>query len=87
MDISMEGDSLHMKLANGMMPGTSGVQEIPANGLTNVQKRLTLIYPQQHELKISGEQEMLIVHLKIQLSSIAALAAGKHEEPEVEELV
>jgi hypothetical protein len=87
MDISMEGDSLHMKLANGMMPGTNGSQEIPANGLTNVQKRLTLIYPQQHELKISGEQEMLIVHLKIQLSSIAALAAGKHEEPEVEELV
>ena len=87
MDISMEGDSFHMKLANGMMPGTNGSQEIPANGLTNVQKRLTLLYPQKHELKISAEQEMLIVHLKIQLSDITRLANDKYENPAIEELV
>ena len=87
MDISMEEDSFHMKLANGMMPGTNGSQELPANGLTNVQKRLTLLYPQKHELKTSGEQEMFIVHLQIQLSDITGLANDKYEEPEVEELV
>jgi sensor histidine kinase YesM len=87
MDISMEEDSFHMKLANGMMPGTNGLKEIPSNGLANVQKRLTLIYPQKHELKISSEQEMLIVHLKIQLSDIDTLTTDKYEKPVVEELV
>jgi len=87
MDISIERDSFHMKLANGMMPGVNGPQEISTNGLANVQKRLTLLYPQKHELKVSCEQEMLLVHLKIQLSGLGNIAADKYEKPVVEELV
>jgi len=34
-----------------------------------VQKRLTLLYPGKHELKITSEQEMSIVLLTIELSS------------------
>jgi len=67
MDVSIESDTLHLKLANGLMPGTNDIPEDSESGLVNVQKRLTLIYPQKHELKISREQDMLIVHLKIQL--------------------
>ena len=67
MDIGMEGETFCTKLANGMLPETNGVQTFSEDGLTNVKKRLTLIYPQNHELKISHEPEMLIVLLKIKL--------------------
>ena len=85
MDINMEGNSFDMKLANGILPGTNSLQDVSVNGLANVQKRLTLLYPQQHELKISNEQEMLIVHLKIHLGEMTTLVAEKNEEPVVEE--
>lgn len=63
MDITLDGDLFNMKLANGM----DSLVEISTVGLSNVQKRLTLLYPQKHEIKISREEEMFIVHLKIQL--------------------
>ncbi|MBA2762330.1 MAG: hypothetical protein H0U39_10315 [Segetibacter sp.] len=49
------------------MPDNTSLQSSTKNSLANVQKRLSLIYPQKHELKISYEREMLIVLLKIQL--------------------
>ena len=67
MDISVEGDLFTMKMANGMSAENNGVQALSDTSLANVQKRLTLLYPQKHELKISREPEMLIVLLKIQL--------------------
>ena len=73
-----------MKLANGMMPGTNGLQDVSANGLANVQKRLTLLYPEKHELKISVEQEMFIVHLNIQLDDSATLTTDKDEKPVID---
>ena len=67
LDISVGEDSFSMKLANGITSENDGLQSMSENGLDNVQKRLTLLYPQKHELKISREPEMLIVLLKIQL--------------------
>ena len=68
-DINIEGNSFSMKLANGVAQDNNA--EIPFSGdLTNVQKRLALLYPQTHELKISREQEMLIVFLNIRLDDI-----------------
>jgi len=80
MDISIEGDSLHLKLANSMVSGTNGLPDVSSNVLNNVQKRLTLLYPQKHELKIASEQQMLIVHLKIQLSNTGSLEIEKDEK-------
>jgi LytS/YehU family sensor histidine kinase len=65
-DISIESDTFTMKLAKGIMPDNTSLQS-SNESLANVQKRLSLIYPQKHELKISCEREMLIVLLKIQL--------------------
>jgi hypothetical protein len=65
LDISVEGNVFFMKLANNM--ATEADDQFLSNSLTNVQKRLTLLYPQKHELKISHEPEMLIVLFKIQL--------------------
>jgi hypothetical protein len=66
MNIRMEGDHFSMKLTNGI---SEKVYEhsIGANGLANVQKRLTLLYPGKHELKMTSEQEMFIVLLNIHL--------------------
>jgi hypothetical protein len=55
-----------MKLTNGVSQIIEQ-PKVPANGLANVQKRLNLLYPGNHELRISSEQEMFIVFLKIRL--------------------
>ena len=73
MDISLDQHSFCMKLANGMLPETNNGQLVSENSLANVQKRLNLIYPQKHELKIRREPEMLIVLLKIQLAETIAI--------------
>ena len=84
MDIGMEEDSFFMKLANGIVPDANSPAEQGTNGLCNVQKRLTLIYP-RHELKLYPQQEMLITHLKIQLNDITTPSPIETQEPIIEE--
>jgi hypothetical protein len=84
LDISVEGNLLTMKLANGMMPDSNG-EAIQENGLANVQKRLTLLYPQKHELKISRELEMLVVLLKIHIGEKPLIKPEHTENPSVNE--
>jgi len=67
LDIRMEGKQFSMKLTNGVSDKMDEQSLIPANGLANVQKRLTLLYPGNHELKMTMEQEMYIVLLDIKL--------------------
>lgn len=67
MDIEILGDNFTMKLTNGIEGDSKKSDEYYLNGFTNVQKRLTLLYPEKHELKLSTEQEMQLVLLKIQL--------------------
>ena len=71
LDIRMEGKQFSMKLTNGMSDKMDVQSLIPANGLANVQKRLTLIYPGNHELKMTSEQEMFIVLLNISLNDVS----------------
>jgi LytS/YehU family sensor histidine kinase len=80
MDIRIEGDHFSMKLTNGI---SEKVDEHPfgSNGLANVQKRLTLLYPDKHELKITSEQEMLIVLLTIHLDKIAINSLEENNSP------
>ena len=42
-----------------------------ANRLVNVQKRLALLYPGSHELKMATEQEMFIILLDIYLDDVS----------------
>jgi len=85
MDIGMEENWFFMKLANGIAPGTNDPAVQATNDLSNVQKRLTSIYP-QHELRIYPEQEMLITHLKIQLNETTKTVREDDEELITEEL-
>jgi hypothetical protein len=85
MDISLDGNAFTMKLANSMMPGNSGLPLLSQNGLADVQKRLNLLYSQKHELKISREQEMLLVLLKIQLSENSLTHSAEKKEAPITE--
>ena len=66
LNIKIEDDRFSMKLTNGVLQ-TIEQPMVPANGLANVQKRLNLLYAGNHELRITSEQEMFIVFLKIRL--------------------
>ena len=80
MDISIEGDTFIMKLANGILPDNNALQPVSEDGLANVKKRLSLIYPQKHELKINQHAEMMTVLLKIQLAETTHPLSHENEE-------
>ncbi len=64
LDINVENEVLSMKLLNGVDP-MAGDQTLPE--LTNIERRLQLLYPGKHELKRYIEQEIYVVLLKIVL--------------------
>jgi hypothetical protein len=80
MDISIEGDTFTMKLANGILADNDTLQAFSDDGLSNVKKRLSLMYPQKHELKINQHGEMLTVLLKIQLAETTHTLSPENEE-------
>jgi LytS/YehU family sensor histidine kinase len=80
MDISIERDTFTMKLANGILPDNDALQAFSEDGLANVKKRLSLMYPQRHELKINRHHEMLTVLLKIQLTETTHTLSLNKEE-------
>jgi LytS/YehU family sensor histidine kinase len=62
--ITIQTNFLSMKLINGK-PET--VNTTPGIGIENVRKRLQLLYPDQHKLNITNEEEMYIVNLELDL--------------------
>jgi LytS/YehU family sensor histidine kinase len=79
MDIRVEEDNFSMKLANGIAENLPDQSLLNTNGLANVQKRLSLLYPGIHELKITTEQEMFIVFLDIRLNDNAEIGVEEEE--------
>lgn len=67
LDITIDDNNLSMKLINGMPAGIYDGTAHEEESLVNVQKRLELLYPGKHELKINAEQELLMVHLNLKL--------------------
>jgi sensor histidine kinase YesM len=67
LDIMIEGNNLSMKLINGLPPVFNLKPAGEEQPLANVQKRLDLLYPGRHELKINADQELLLVHLNLTL--------------------
>ena len=70
MDIRVDGDHFSMKLTNGIPHKMIDPSWVGGTDFSNVQKRLTLLYPRRHELKITAEQEMSIVLLNIRLDAV-----------------
>ncbi|MDR6197424.1 histidine kinase [Siphonobacter sp. SORGH_AS_0500] len=67
--ISVNEQELAMQLANTIVPKTI-LQEKSGIGLSNVSKRLELMYPAQHTLQIESDEQAFRVDLTIQLKNI-----------------
>jgi len=66
LEISIENDILTMKLMNGI--SLTDINPITlTDEILNVQRRLQLLYPDKHELKMYAEQEIYVVLLTINL--------------------
>jgi sensor histidine kinase YesM len=67
LDITVEGQSLTMKLINGMPAGIIWDKAMEEQSFASVKKRLLFLYPDRFDLRINGEQELLMVHLNLTL--------------------
>lgn len=68
LDIRLQNDCLVMQLINGREP--DNIQgDKPGIGIANVRKRLELLYPNNHELNITGEKDIYIINLKVKLAA------------------
>ena len=71
LDITIDDNNLSMKLINGMPAGIYDGTAHEEESLVNVQKRLELLYPGRHELRINADQELLMVYLNLNLEETA----------------
>jgi len=67
MEIIIDDNNLSLKLINGLPTEFPGEKNPDKDILANVKKRLQLLYPGKHDLKINAEQELLMVHLNLKL--------------------
>jgi LytS/YehU family sensor histidine kinase len=73
LQIHMKEDMMVMKLMNGKGKQPKQQQGKFGIGIQNVCKRLELLYPGKHVLKITDEEEVFVVNLELQLESINML--------------
>jgi sensor histidine kinase YesM len=66
LQVSIENEMLLMKLINGI-DQSDEMSYTPGKEVLTVQKRLELLYPGMHELKMYAEHEIFVVYLKINL--------------------
>jgi LytS/YehU family sensor histidine kinase len=78
LDITIQDSCLFMKLITGMPTGPGDTLN-DDESLINVKKRLQLLYPGKHELRINIEQELLMVYLNLNLEE-----AEQHEPTAVD---
>ncbi|WP_224999531.1 sensor histidine kinase [Cesiribacter sp. SM1] len=78
LSLRLRPNELRMKLMNGIVESPVR-QSAHGIGLQNVQKRLMLLYPDKHELKIFREAEVFIVSLSVQLESEPEATLNKEQ--------
>src|SRR5436190_5597109 len=85
LELSLEDNMLTMKLMNGVDIDRTEPAVLP-DEIINVQKRLQLLYPGNHELKMYTEQEICMTFIKINLgkkfdtqSTMPSITFNNHE--------
>ncbi|MDO1447737.1 histidine kinase [Rhodocytophaga aerolata] len=77
LDMFVRADTLKFKLVNSQpevqVPYTQPINHSAGIGLTNVKKRLDLLYPGLHDLRITSEEGTFIVNLSLQLESLSVV--------------
>jgi LytS/YehU family sensor histidine kinase len=67
LQLTVENKIMKMKLLNGKAPGYKPPKSGHGIGITNVRKRMELIYPGKYILDIQDEEDVFIVNLKLNL--------------------
>ena len=67
-DLTINTNNLSFKVENTIAQDASTIKEVGGIGLKNVQKRLHLLFPETHQLKILAEQDLYLIHLQMPLS-------------------
>ncbi len=75
--IDIEGNKLKMTLINAKVPVKDEVKAVSGIGISNVRKRLDLLYPGKHELTIREEDDVFIVKLTVELERDATVKTLK----------
>lgn len=83
LSVTINDNTLHMKLVNAKAENSTPSRDGSGIGIKNVRRRLELLYPDKHTLKITNADEVFIVDLKLQIESIA-LPAKDFEIPKKE---
>ncbi len=81
--VTIRDNKLQMKLINGKIKEPINKAGHTGIGIQNVQKRLSLLYPGKHELTITDEEEVYIVHLKVELEKQPEKIIQSFPEPEL----
>jgi LytS/YehU family sensor histidine kinase len=69
LDLQVSDDTLKFKLINGKA-STKNIAESNHFGLTNVKRRLALLYPEAHRLKLTEDDDTFIAYLELELNKI-----------------
>ncbi|MBO9561373.1 MAG: histidine kinase [Niastella sp.] len=70
MQVTLKEDVMEMRLMNGKPKEPNHQQASFGIGIHNVRKRLELLYPDKHVLKIMNEEEVFVVNLSLQLERL-----------------
>jgi sensor histidine kinase YesM len=73
LQLTVENKIMKMKLLNGKVPGYKPPKSGNGIGITNVRKRMELIYPGRYILDIQDEEDVFIVNLKLNVEKGRAL--------------
>ena len=71
LELQIEKQVLYMKLMNGKSPTLPVKEKNKEDTLAQVQKRLQLLYPGMHNLKIMDEPEIMMIILEINLNAMS----------------
>ena len=70
LQITIHDKQIFMKLLNGKVSMKEKRNQPHGIGISNVKKRLELIYPGKHSFNIHDEEEVFIINLKLELQQI-----------------
>ena len=84
LSIHIKEDQLDFNLSNSKPPQTIDGNNKKGIGLTNVQKRLELLYPGKHFIKIESTSNTYMVRLQVSLQQINALDSVHKPTPKLQ---